>query len=662
MNNFWEEKELCKNDIDIIQINMGNLCNLACKHCHVGASPAGSDNMDRETAEKISRKLRKLPVQRVEFTGGEPILNPNLPYFIEEFSDSKEIIVRTNLVSMDMPEYSDLIRLFKEKDIVLTGSLPSPFRKATDSQRGEGVFEKSIRVLRRLNREGYGSNGLRLDLVYNPTGDYLPPENSQLESDYRSVLRDSHGVSFNELITMVNVPIKRFKKYLEKNGTLPVYERELKEQYNPATLDRIMCRSLLSVDYQGYVYDCDFNLAVGTRIKGCENSRFWEIDFDSFNADIRFGDYCYACTVNRGSSCHGALIKDEKVDFDIKKNVRTYYGETLGSSLDLQTNACCTTDSIPEYVRESLRYVNDEIKVKYYGCGSPIPQCIAGLKTLDVGCGTGRDVYVLSRLSGERGFAWGIDMTENQLDVAKKHIEEQMDVFGYTNKNVGFILDYIENLEDHFEKESLDLIISNCVINLVEDKELVLKKIFNILKPGGEFYFSDVYADRRAPEHITKNEILYGECLGGALYYNDFKRIAKRMGFTDPRVVSDRKIDISNPEIEKLVENINFHTITYRLWKLEGLEDACEDYGHVAVYRGDISFSPFKFELDREHVFYKNRPVSVCGNTAKMPKETRFGKYFEIIGDFSEHFGAFEDCGNVSSESTENVYSQGRCC
>ncbi|MDY6971196.1 MAG: arsenosugar biosynthesis radical SAM protein ArsS [Thermodesulfobacteriota bacterium] len=659
MNSFWEGKDLRKNEINVVQINMGNLCNLACRHCHVGASPAGSDNMDRETAEKISQKLRGLSVRRVEFTGGEPILNPNLAYFIEELSGLKEVVVRTNLVSMDMPEYHDLIRLFKQNDIVLAGSLPSPFRKATDSQRGEGVFEKSLRVLKRLNHEGYGCNGLKLDLVYNPTGDYLPTENLQLESDYRHILRDSYGVSFNDLITMVNVPIRRFRSHLEKNGTLTVYEKELKEQYNPATLDLIMCRSLLSVDYQGYVYDCDFNLAVGKRIKGCENSRLWEIDFDNFDASIGFGDYCYACTVNRGSSCHGTLIKD---GFDVKKNVMTYYGETLGSSQDLHTNACCTTDFVPEHVREGLRYVNDEIKAKYYGCGSPIPQCIEGLKVLDVGCGTGRDVYILSHLTGESGFAWGIDMTENQLDVARKYIDEQMDIFGYSNKNVGFILDYIENLEDHFEEESLDLIISNCVINLVEDKELVFQSIFNILKTGGEFYFADVYADRRAPEHIMKNDILYGECLGGALYYNDFKRIAKKVGFIDPRVVSDRKIDVSNPQIEKLVENITFNSITHRLWKLEGLEDACEDYGHIAVYRGGIPSSPFRFELDREHIFYKNRPVRVCGNTSRMLEETRFGSFFEIIGDFSEHFGEFEDCGRASREWTEGVDSRRTCC
>jgi ubiquinone/menaquinone biosynthesis C-methylase UbiE len=300
--------------------------------------------------------------------------------------------------------------------------------------------------------------------------------------------------------------------------------------------------------------------------------------------------------------------------------------------------------------------------MKYYGCGSPIPHELDGIRVLDVGCGTGRDVYILSRLVGQKGFAWGIDMTDNQIAVAKKYIEDQMELFGYPQSNVEFVQDYIENLENHFNKETLDLIISNCVINLTEDKEEVIKQIFDILKYGGEFYFSDVYADRRAPVHIAKNEILYGECLGGALYYRDFERIARKVGFTDPRMISNQKIMINNPEIVMLVEDINFYTITYRLWKLEGLEDACEDYGQIAVYRGGIPFSPFQYELDQDHVFYKNKPERICGNTAKMLQDTRLGKYFEIIGDFTEHFGAFEDCVSQPREREETHNSQGGCC
>jgi len=249
--------------------------------------------MNRATAEKIADKLKNIGVRKVEFTGGEPVLNTNLVYFIEELSDIKDIVVRTNLLSMGMPEYKDLISLFKKYNIALVGSLPSPFQKATDSQRGRGVFEKSIRILKRLNREGFGSNGFKLDLVYNPAGDYLPPDNVQLERDYRSMLRDSYGILFNNFIPIVNIPIKRFRKYLEEQSALAQYEQELRDRYNPANLDRIMCRSLLSVDYNGYVYDCDFNLAAGTRIKKYENTRLWEIDLEDFNPEILFAGYCY---------------------------------------------------------------------------------------------------------------------------------------------------------------------------------------------------------------------------------------------------------------------------------------------------------------------------------------------------------------------------------
>ncbi|MDY6933930.1 MAG: arsenosugar biosynthesis radical SAM protein ArsS [Spirochaetota bacterium] len=657
MNNFWEVMNIKKTGIDIIQINLGNRCNLSCNHCHIGASPRGEKNMERKTAEKIILKLKKLDVKQVDLTGGEPVMNPNLQYFIKELSDKKNISVRTNLVSLNIPDYSNMLTLFKEHNVTIIGSLPSVFEKTTDSQRGKNVFKKSIQILKKLNNQGYG-NGFKLDLVYNPVGDYLPPDSKTLEADYRELLKEVQGIKFNELIAMVNVPINKFRKFLEKEGTRTHYEENLLSNYNHATLDKIMCRNLLSVDYEGYIYDCDFNLACGKRIKGFERAKFWDIDFTNFIPEISFDNYCYACTVNTGSSCHGALLKDD----DVKEKVQRYYGETLNSSSDLQTNACCTTESIPQYVKDSLKYINDEIMMKYYGCGSPIPLALEGLKALDLGCGTGRDTYLLSRLVGEKGFVYGFDMTNNQLKVAKKHLNDQMNIFGYKKKNVSFIMDYIENLEDHFKEESLDLVISNCVINLTENKENVIKQVYKALRNTGEFYFSDVYADRRVPKHIIENEILYGECLGGALYYNDFERIARASGFTDTRIMSKTKITIQNPEIEELVENINFYSITYRLWKLEGLEDACEDYGHIAIYKGGIPYSPYRLELDCEHIFYKNKPERVCGNTAKMLQESRFAKYFEIIGDFKEHFGAFEECGNTTSSKDEVNDLPGECC
>jgi len=341
--------------------------------------------------------------------------------------------------------------------------------------------------------------------------------------------------------------------------------------------------------------------------------------------------------------------------------VKKYYGEVVQKTSDLKTDACCTTDALPVHIKKILPLIENEIKSKYYGCGSPIPLCIEGLKILDLGCGTGRDCYVMSKLVGPKGFVYGIDMTENQIAVAGKYVDKQNEVFGYSRPNVKFILDYIENLSKYFEKESQDVVTSNCVINLAEDKEIILQKVYEVLKFGGEMYFSDVYADRRVPKSIARAPVLRGECLGGALYYRDFETIAKKAGFADPRIVSRKFININNPRIKNMVGNIQFYSITYRLWKLKDLENACEDYGHIAVYNGQMSESPFKFELDDEHVFYKNKPERVCGNTAIMLSRTRFKEYFQIMGSFKEHFGAFKDCLTVKRNSEADVVNSG-CC
>ncbi|TKJ36199.1 MAG: methyltransferase type 11 [Planctomycetes bacterium B3_Pla] len=342
-------------------------------------------------------------------------------------------------------------------------------------------------------------------------------------------------------------------------------------------------------------------------------------------------------------------------------SVKEYYGKVVQKTSDLKTEACCSTQKIPHHLAEVLPLINAEIKDKYYGCGSPIPMCLENLKVLDLGCGTGRDCYVMSKLVGERGFVHGIDMTENQISVAKKHVEAQAKVFGYSVPNVKFIFDYIENIPEYFERESLDVVTSNCVINLTEDKEAILRSVYQILKFGGEMYFSDVYTDRRVPKEMSEDPVLRGECLGGALYQRDFERIAGKVGFSDPRIVSKRTIDVSNKEIQNLVGNIKFYSITYRLWKLEDLEDGCEDYGHIAVYNGQIPGSPLRFELDAGHVFDKNKSENVCGNTAIMLCQTRFKKHFEVSGSFKEHLGKFEAHTNIERHSQSELGNP-PCC
>lgn len=342
--------------------------------------------------------------------------------------------------------------------------------------------------------------------------------------------------------------------------------------------------------------------------------------------------------------------------------VKRYYGELLQSSSDLKTDACCTSESLPLCVTEVLPLINDAIKEKYYGCGSPIPLALAGLRILDLGCGTGRDCYVMSKLAGPDGFVYGMDMTESQIAVAKKYVTEQTTVFGYNRPNVNFVFDYIENLREQFEKESLDLVTSNCVINLTDDKEVILQQVYEVLKFGGEMYFSDIYADRRVPEEISKDPVVRGECLGGALYYRDFERIARKVGFADPRIVAKRVVNVRNEEIESLVGNIVFYSVTYRLWKIKGLEDACEDYGHTTVYTGQLPESPFKLELDSGHVFDRNKPERICGNTALMLTQTRFKEYFEVQGSFKEHFGVFEHCATSAQNNNTTEAIDSGCC
>ncbi len=668
MRVLWEDKGIRKAALETVQINLGNRCNQRCLHCHIDASPKGDKNMDNETAEHILEKLISIRPYLVEFTGGAPELNSNLKLFIEELSKNNiKTAVRTNLTVLLLPDYSSMIDIYARCGVKVIASLPSCFKDTTDKQRGYEVFDKSIEVLQLLNALGYSKGNLKLDLVYNPSGAYLPPSLKDIEYEYRKILKASHGIEFNRLITIANAPIGGFKKYLIGQKNYDNYMRLLVNNFNAVTLDYIMCRNLISVDYNGYVYDCDFNLSLGIRIKDYDDKKFWEINFENFNPEISCGEHCYACTAASGSSCQGSLLnyqseQREETEFNAHETVKKYYGEELKGTSDLKTGACCTPDSYPPHIKDALAYIAPEIKQKYYGCGSPIPLLLEGLKVLDIGCGTGRDCYIISKLTGENGFVYGIDMTWNQIEVAIKYLDEQTRRFGYKKPNLRFINDYIENIGIHIPANYLDLVISNCVVNLIGDKEGVIRQVYRILKDGGEFYFSDIYADRRLPDEMRKNPLLYGECLGGALYWKDFERLARKAGFIDPRIVSKRVVEIKNDDITNLIENVTFYSITYRLWKIPGLEDACEDYGHIAIYKGGVKESPFRFMLDGSHIFEKDKPERVCGNTALMLSNTRFKDYFDIIGSFKKHLGLFVECRTTPMSNKEGGNSEGCSC
>lgn len=346
----------------------------------------------------------------------------------------------------------------------------------------------------------------------------------------------------------------------------------------------------------------------------------------------------------------------------IIENVKEYYGKVLHSTADLKSKACCCSpSSMSKEVKEAISLIADEVVTRYYGCGSPLPPLLDGMTVLDLGCGSGLDVYVAAKLVGEHGQVIGVDMTQEQLDIAQKYEDEQRQRFGYAKSNVRFIKGYIEDLSSAGIKDSsVDIVISNCVINLSPYKEKVFKEIWRVLKPGGELYFSDVFADRRIPEQLATDPILRGECIGGAMYSEDFRRIMERSGFVDFRYKSIRNLDLDNEAIITKIGFANFTERTVRAFKLDDLEDICEDYGQIAVYSGNISGHPHFFDLDDHHRFFTGKPLLICGNTASMLAKTRFASVVKVIGDRSVHYGAFNGCG--TSGETDCSEGDGSCC
>jgi arsenite methyltransferase len=322
--------------------------------------------------------------------------------------------------------------------------------------------------------------------------------------------------------------------------------------------------------------------------------------------------------------------------------VKEYYGEVLKTTADLKSSACCTADSVPDFAKRVLAKVHAEVLTRYYGCGLILPEALTDAHVLDLGCGAGRDCYVLSSLVGGKGRVVGVDMTAEQLAVAREHQDYHAAQFGYATSNVEFIDGEIENLQaTGLADNSFDIIVSNCVINLALDKRAVLEQVFRLLKPGGEMYFADIYTDRRVPEELRTDPVLYGECLSGALYWNDFLNLARAAGFADPRLVTDKPVAVEDPELKQKTGDIGFYSATYRLFKMPQLEPTSEDYGQSVCYRGGIPNHPESFTLDKQNLFHKDRPESVCGNTSLMLAESRLAPYFEFSGAKLAHAGAF---------------------
>lgn len=348
----------------------------------------------------------------------------------------------------------------------------------------------------------------------------------------------------------------------------------------------------------------------------------------------------------------------------MRDQVKEYYGKVLQGSDDLKTDACCTTTNLPVYLKQVLGKIHAEVLTRYYGCGLVAPQELRGMKILDLGCGSGRDCYALANLVGPEGKVVGVDMTDEQLEVARRHQDYHREQFGYEQRNTEFLQGYIEKLDElGLEDNSFDIIVSNCVINLSPDKPAVLREAYRLLKPGGEVYFSDVYADRRVPPALVEDPELYGECLSGALYWNDFHNLAKQAGFLDPRLVEDRPLGIENPAVEEKIGHINFFSATYRLFKLPELESHCEDYGQAVIYKGTVPHSPKQFLLDKHHLIETGKVFPVCGNTYRMLHDSRFKQHFEFIGSWDTHYGIFDGCGTaLPFDNDTNADSNGGGC
>ena len=307
--------------ISTLQINIGYVCNLACDHCHVESSPARTapeDNMSEATARKVlDWVLRQPTIGTVDLTGGSPEMNPNFRWLVEAcHGHGLHVMDRCNPTIIDYVHrttgvgYKWVPEFLAANEVEVVASMPCYIEANVEKQRGRGSYDASVAGLRELNAVGYGTHAsLRLNLVYNPVGPHLPPPQAALEADYRQVLSDRFGIVFNELWTITNMPIKRWRHQLERDGQLAGYMSTLINAFNPATIDRLMCRHQISIDPQGRLYDCDFNQGLGLRTPGSEGRLIWEYTADELaNRAIATDDHCYGCTAGAGSSCGGAIV------------------------------------------------------------------------------------------------------------------------------------------------------------------------------------------------------------------------------------------------------------------------------------------------------------------------------------------------------------------
>ena len=305
--------EIRPKDLSILQINIGYMCNQVCAHCHVDAGPDRKEMMDRPTLEACLNVMRDHKIETVDLTGGAPEMHPEFRWFVAQIRNStsvEEIIVRSNLtIIMANKKYHDLPDFFKQHQVHVISSLPFYKRNKTDRQRGSGVFDQSIAALKKLNAVGYGQaeNPLELDLVYNPSGAFLPGDQAALESDFKKALKEDFDIVFNQLFTITNLPISRFLDYLIASENYEEYMHTLVDAFNPSAAENVMCTNTLSVSWDGYLYDCDFNQMLALKVDGGKD-HISDFDIDSLQKrNIQLSQHCYGCTAGAGSSCQGSI-------------------------------------------------------------------------------------------------------------------------------------------------------------------------------------------------------------------------------------------------------------------------------------------------------------------------------------------------------------------
>lgn len=300
-------------ELEILQINVGYMCNQVCSHCHVDAGPDRQEIMTRETMEQILDVLRHTSVHTLDLTGGAPEMNPDFRWFVEQASaiGVQDFIVRSNLtIILANKKYHDLPEFFRKHNVHVVSSLPFYSKERTDKQRGDGVFDKSIKALQMLNEQGYGKEGtgLRLDLVYNPAGAFLPGDQKGLEAEFKSRLAADFGIVFGDLFTITNLPISRFLEYLVVSENYEDYMEALIDAYNPAAVNGVMCRNTISVSYDGFLYDCDFNQMLELKV-GTKKQHISEFDINELGKrTIKTSQHCFGCTAGAGSSCQGSTV------------------------------------------------------------------------------------------------------------------------------------------------------------------------------------------------------------------------------------------------------------------------------------------------------------------------------------------------------------------